>query len=322
MLSIIHEQPTIGNNFTPKLKNTIQISFVIISTKFEEVIMATADKDTLSYVTSISALSGFILYHIRNQMGLNHREIAKIFDITHTTYGNMERGDTAVNADFIYMLCTLSGIKFSSYFSLLEDLIINIEKVEKGLNVEKVKIKIIPSTDLQKIILENAKSGLSIAPSPENLKNLLIGQDINFFISRDLKERLSVISPIRFTKEQISEMGSLTSHEVEKLIKSIDSNPDIETEQIINSNEATLAAVALGGGTIAAGGAALTTASLAALGSGAIAASGVRMASGALAAGSATRLIGRAFPGIYAITAGYSLYKAYKQSKEEKKSKE
>ena len=255
-------------------------------------------------------------------MGLNHREIAKIFDITHTTYGNMERGDTAVNADFIYMLCTLSGIKFSSYFSLLEDLIINIEKVEKGLNGEKVKIKIIPSTDLQKIILENAKSGLSIAPSPENLKNLLIGQDINFFISRDLKERLSVISPIRFTKEQISEMGSLTSHEVEKLIKSIDSNPDIETEQIINSNEATLAAVALGGGTIAAGGAALTTASLAALGSGAIAASGVRMASGALAAGSATRLIGRAFPGIYAITAGYSLYKAYKQSKEEKKSKE
>lgn len=150
MLSIIHEQPTIGNNFTPKLKNTIQISFVIISTKFEEVIMATADKDTLSYVTSISALSGFILYHIRNQMGLNHREIAKIFDITHTTYGNMERGDTAVNADFIYMLCTLSGIKFSSYFSLLEDLIINIEKVEKGLNGEKVKIKIIPSTDLQK----------------------------------------------------------------------------------------------------------------------------------------------------------------------------
>lgn len=278
--------------------------------------MATADKDTLNYVTSISALSGFILYHIRNQMGVNHREIAKIFDITHTTYGNMERGDTAINTDFIYMLCTLSGIKFSSYFSLLEDLIINIEKIEKGSNGEKVKIKIIPSTDLQKIIIENAKSGLSIAPSTENLKNLLIGQDINFFISRDLKERLSVISPIRFTKEQISEMGSLTSYEVEKLIKNIDSNPDIEAKQIVNSNEATLAAIALGSGTIAAGGAALTTVSLAALGGGALAAAGVGMAGGA------TKLIGGAFPGIYAITAGYSLYKAYKQTKEEKKSKE
>lgn len=54
----------------------------------------------------------------------------------------------------------------------------------------------------------------------------------------------------------------------------------------------------------------LTTASLAALGGGALAAVG------------ATKLIGRAFPGIYAITAGYSLYKAYKQTKEEKKSKE
>lgn len=273
--------------------------------------MATTDKNTLNYVTSISALSGFILYHIRNQMGLNHREIAKIFDITHTTYGNMERGDTAINTDFIYMLCTLSGIKFSNYFNLLEDLIINIEKIEKGLNGEKVKIQIIPSSDLQKIIIENAKSGLSIAISTESLKKILIGQDINFFISRDLKERLSVISPIRFTKEQIDEMGSLTSHKVEKMINNIDSNPDIETKKIVNSNEATLAKIALGNGTIAAGGAALTAASLVATG-----------VAGGVLAGGGIRFIGATFPGIYAITAGYSLYKAYKQTKEEKKSKE
>lgn len=283
--------------------------------------MATADEDTFNYVTSISALSGFILYHIRNQMGLNHREIAKIFDITHTTYGNMERGDTAINADFIYMLCTLSGIKFSSYFSLLEDLIINIEKVEKGLNGEKVNIKIIPSTDLQKIIIENAKNGLSIAPSPENLKNLLIGQDINFFISKDLKERLSVISPIRFTKEQVSEIGNLTSHEVEEtlqVIKKIDTNPHIETEQSINpSSNAALTHTLLDGGTLTAGSAALTNASLAALGGGTLA------AGGAVGMMGAARLVGGiAIPSIYAITAGYSLYKAYKQTKEDKKSKE
>lgn len=265
--------------------------------------MATADKDTLNYVTSISALSGFILYHIRHQMGVNHREIAKIFDITHTTYGNMERGDTAINADFIYMLCTLNGIKFSSYFSILEDLIVNIEQIETGLNGEKIKIKIIPSTDLQKIIIENAKNGLSITPSPENLQNLLIGQDINFFISRDLKERLSVISPTRFTKEQVSDIGNLTSHEVEEtlqVIKNIDSNPDIKTEQNINSSSNVT----------------LTNASLAAIGGGGLA------AKGAVGIVSAAKLVGGIGPSIYAITAGYSLYKAYKQTKEEKKSKE
>lgn len=285
--------------------------------------MTTADKDTLNYVTSISALSGFILYHIRNQMGVNHREIAKIFDITHTTYGNMERGDTAINADFIYMLCTLNGIKFSSYFNILEDLIVNIEQIEIGLNGEKIKIKIIPSTDLQKIIIENAKSGLSTTPSPENLQNLLIGQDINFFISRDLKERLSVISPTRFTKEQVSDIGNLTSHEVEEtlqVIKNIDSKPYIKPEQNINSSSnaaltnASLAAI--GGGTLAAGGAALTNASLAAIGGGVLA------AGGAVGIVSAAKLVGGIAPSIYAITAGYSLYKAYKQTKEEKKSKE
>ena len=282
--------------------------------------MATADKHTLNYVTSISALSGFILYHIRNQMGLNHREMARIFDITHTTYGNMERGDTAINADFIYMLCTLSGIKFSGYFNLLEDLIINIEKIETGLNGEKIKIKIIPSADLQKIIIENAKSGFSIAPSLENLKNLLIGQDINFFISKELKERLSVISPIRFTKEQVSEIGKLTSSEVEEalqVIKNIDSNSGIETGSAIGS---------LRSGTLAAGGAALTNASLAALGGGTIAAHGTGMAASISAMGivgaAGAKIVGVTFPSIYAITAGYSLYKAYKQTKEEKKSKE
>lgn len=253
--------------------------------------MATADKNILNYVTSISALSGFILYHIRNQMGLNHREIAKIFDITHTTYGNMERGDTSINTDFIYMLCTLSGIKFSHYFSLLEDLIINIEKIERGLNGEKIKIKIIPSTDLQKIIIENAKNSFSIAPSPDNLKNLLIGQDINLFISRDLKERLSIISPIRFTKEQVGKIGNLTSHEVEETlqrIKNIDTYSHIETETNINS----LSSVTR------------TNTSLA---------EGVGMMTSAL--------VGGIIPSIYAITAGYNLYKTYKQTKEEKKLK-
>ncbi|OTG70481.1 hypothetical protein B9T23_16290 [Acinetobacter terrae] len=271
--------------------------------------MQKVNNDSLNYVTSISALSGFILYHIRNQMGLNQREIASIFDITHTTYGNMERGDTAINSDFIYMLCTLIGVKFSDYFKLVEDLIIEVEKIEQALNGEKIKIQIIPSSDLQKIIMENAKNGFSIAPSTENLKNLLIGQDINFFISKELKERLSVISQIRLTKEQINGMINLKSNEVEEAIQFI-KNVDSESPVLVAGTTV---------GSLS--GVALTNASLAAFGGGALAAGG-GMAAGTIGAATLTTLIvaATAFPLTSAI-AGYSLYKAYKQTKEDKKLK-
>lgn len=279
--------------------------------------MKKVNDDTLNYVTSISAISGFILYHIRNQMGVNQREIASIFDITHTTYGNMERGDTAINSDFIYMLCTLVGVKFSDYFQLLEDLIVGLETVESGFNSEKIKIHMIPSSDLQKLIMENAKNGFSITPSPENLKNLLIGQDINFFISKELKERLSVISQIRLTKEQIHGMINLKSNEVEEAIQFI-KNVDSESPALV-----------AGTAISSLSGVALTNAPLAALSGGAITIGGVGMAGssalvagGGMAAGTIalTTLIvaATAFPLTSAI-AGYSLYKAYKQTKEDKK---
>lgn len=267
--------------------------------------MQKVNNDTLNYVTSISALSGFILYHIRNQMGLNQREIASIFDITHTTYGNMERGDTAINSDFIYMLCTLIGVKFSDYFKLVEDLIIEVEKIEKGLNGEKIKIQIIPSSDLQKLIMENAKNGFSIAPSTDNLKNLLIGQDINFFISKELKERLSVISQIRLTREQIHGMINIKSNEVEEAI------------QFIKKVDSKSPALVAGTPISSLNGVAVTNASLAAIGSSALV-----TGSGGVAAGTTalTALIvaATAFPLTSAI-AGYSLYWAYKQTKENKK---
>lgn len=251
--------------------------------------------DTFNYVTSISALSGFILYHIRDQMGVNQREIASIFDITHTTYGNMERGDTAVNADFIYMLCTLVGIRFSDYFMLLEDLIIHLEQTKSGNSGEKININIIPSSDLQKIITEHAKSGFSIPPSIENSKNLLIGQDIKFFLSNELKERLSVLSQVRLNKEQIREMINLKSSEVEEALQII---KKIDSTQALAANNIATAGI-LGRGTLA-----FTSG----VGSGLL----TSLTLGAVASAAA-------FP-ITSAIAGYGLYKAYKQTKEEKKS--
>ncbi|WP_433847714.1 helix-turn-helix domain-containing protein [Acinetobacter proteolyticus] len=246
--------------------------------------MQTPSNAPINYVTSISALSGFILYHIRNQMGVNQREIASIFDMTHTTYGNMERGDTALNADFLYMLCTLVGIKYSDYFKLLEDLISELQIIELGIQGEMVKIQIIPSTDLQKIIVENAKHGFTIAPSIENKENLLIGQDINFFISKELRVRLSVVSQVRLTKEQIKEMISLKSSDIEETI-SIMKTTNLTTSSTV---------AALGG----------------AAGIGAV-------------AGSAASLVGAlplAFP-LAPLIAGYGLYQAYKKTKENKKTR-
>lgn len=249
-----------------------------------EILMQTPTNAPINYVTSISALSGFILYHIRNQMGVNQREIASIFDMTHTTYGNMERGDTALNADFLYMLCTLVGIKYSDYFKLLEDLISELQTVELGIQGERVKIQIIPSTDLQKIIVENAKHGFSIAPSIENKENLLIGQDINFFISKELRVRLSVVSQVRLTKEQIKEMISLKSSDIEEAI-SIIKTTNLTTPSTIGS---------IGGAVVA----------------------------GAFATGGAASLIGAslALP-VAPVIAGYGLYQAYKKAKENKKSR-
>ena len=58
----------------------------------------------------------------------------------------MERGETAINTDFIYMLCTLVGIKFSDYFNLIDDIIFELENKSACSISDNIKINIIPSS--------------------------------------------------------------------------------------------------------------------------------------------------------------------------------
>jgi len=148
--------------------------------------MTTKTHEPIQVHTSLSAISGFILFNIRDQMGVNQREMSKIFDMTHVTYGSMERGETAINSDFIYMLCSLLGIKFSDYFALIEELIAHITTVNSCVLQDNIVVNIIPSSDILKII----NSGYNTAEtfSNEREHNLIIGQDFSFFITQELRE--------------------------------------------------------------------------------------------------------------------------------------
>ena len=56
------------------------------------------------YITSLSAISGLMLSHIRKAMGVAQSDMGKLFDMSHATYRSIEKGETAINADFIFML--------------------------------------------------------------------------------------------------------------------------------------------------------------------------------------------------------------------------
>lgn len=175
--------------------------------------MTTQDQDTFVFETSLSAISGFLLSNIREQMGVNQREIAKIFDMTHVTYGSMERGETAINTDFIYMLCTLVGIKFSDYFSLIDDIIFELENKDSCLVTDNIKINIIPSSEILKITSDPEYKEVEF--SKDKKHNLIIGESFLFFLGSENKAKISDLSKIRLTKEQIKEMVNLKSDDIE-----------------------------------------------------------------------------------------------------------
>jgi transcriptional regulator with XRE-family HTH domain len=62
---------------------------------------------TVEYQTSLSAISGYMLLNIRKNLGLGQADMGKLFNMSHATYRSIERGETAINADFIYMLCDI-----------------------------------------------------------------------------------------------------------------------------------------------------------------------------------------------------------------------
>ena len=175
--------------------------------------MTTQDQDTFVFETSLSAISGYLLSKIRDQMGVNQREIAKIFDMTHVTYGSMERGETAINTDFIYMLCTMVGIKFSDYFSLIDEIILELQEKDSFMLSDNIRINIIPSSEILKITSEPEYKEIEF--SKDKKHNLIIGESFNFFLSQDIKAKVSGLSKIRLTKDQIKEMVNLKSDDIE-----------------------------------------------------------------------------------------------------------
>lgn len=187
--------------------------------------MTTQDQDTFVFETSLSAISGFLLSNIREQMGVNQREIARIFDMTHVTYGSMERGETAINTDFIYMLCTLVGIKFSDYFSLIDDIIFELENKDSCLVTDNIKINIIPSSEILKITSDPEYKEVEF--SKDKKHNLIIGESFLFFLGSENKAKISDLSKIRLTKEQIKEMVNLKSDDIE-----IDHSNNVGTVQL------------------------------------------------------------------------------------------
>lgn len=246
--------------------------------------MTTENNEIIYFQTSLSAISGFLLYNIKNQLGVNQREISKMFDITHVTYGSMERGETAINSDFIYMLCSLTGIKFSEYFGLIEEIIDHLKHINTCQIYENITVRIIPSSDILKYMdATNGKVAEGFAKGEDRI-NLIIGQDFNFFLSNEIKAKIALLSQVRLTDAQIKELTSVKTEDLEN-----------KEHELQLKQESAIAGIGMGAGGVS------TFAPLA-----------LSTALGLNVASTAVGLIG---------VGGYELYKAYKKSKEEKKSK-
>lgn len=175
--------------------------------------MTNLDTKTIHFQTSLSAISGYILYKIRNGLGLNQRQMAKVFDISHATYGGMERGETAINADFIYMVCSFINFKYSDYYSLIEDFVTELKTTTTSGITNNFTISLIPSTDVIKII--NNTSGGYFTLSNDQ-PNLILNQDFNFFISRELFLKLDYLSVDRLTPQQVKLLENLDTELLEE----------------------------------------------------------------------------------------------------------
>ncbi len=125
----------------------------------------------------------------------------------------MERGETAINTDFIYMLCTLVGIKFSDYFNLIDDIIFELENKSACSISDNIKINIIPSSEILKIVSDPEYKEVEF--SKEKKHNLITGESFLFFLGSENKAKISDLSKIRLTKEQIKEMVNLKSDDIE-----------------------------------------------------------------------------------------------------------
>jgi transcriptional regulator with XRE-family HTH domain len=208
--------------------------------------MTDKNLEPIHFQTSLSAISGFMLYNIRDQMGVNQREISKIFDMTHVTYGSMERGETAINSDFIYMLCSLVGIKFSDYFVLIDEIVNHLTNINTCQLNSNILVRIIPSSDILKYMnATNGKVSEGYAIGADMI-NLIIGQNFNFFLSNEIKSKIALLSQFRLTDAQIKELININTEELENKLHFMDDRSLAEGSSVAASLASLSIASALG----------------------------------------------------------------------------
>jgi transcriptional regulator with XRE-family HTH domain len=172
------------------------------------------------YITSLSAISGLMLSHIRKAMGVAQSDMGKLFDMSHATYRSIEKGETAINADFIFMLCTIIEKRYSKYFELIEEIAEHLINIEKDTLNNDCSISIIPNGDFQKILKDDPVDGYSVIGDLGN--NLpLVDQDIYLLLSPELRIKIMQLTDKVIMKDQVKDLIKITSNEVEDVVQAL-----------------------------------------------------------------------------------------------------
>lgn len=177
----------------------------------------------VEYQTSLSAISGLMLSHIRKAMGLGQADMGKLFNMSHATYRSIEKGETAINADFIFMLCGIIEKKPSFYFEILEDIAEHLTKVEKDIFNSDCFITLIPNGDFQKILNSYTQEDYVTAPHPDRI-NILIDQDIYMLFTPILRLKLVQLTDKAIIKDQFKAIVKITSDEVGEVVQTLKEN--------------------------------------------------------------------------------------------------
>lgn len=181
-------------------------------------------QEKLEYVTSLGAISGFLLSTIRSQIGLQQNEIAKIFGIAQATYGNMERGEAAINVDFIFMLCSIAKIEFTEYFRMIDRITTELDNLDFQMNNVPVEISLIPSTDFQKITTDNV-AYKNLAYLKDEFPNILRGQDFPLFLNKETFIDIKRLTSVEYDKAEIKLMLNTTVEDLDSTTNKF-INPD------------------------------------------------------------------------------------------------
>ncbi|WP_180036106.1 MULTISPECIES: helix-turn-helix transcriptional regulator [unclassified Acinetobacter] len=173
----------------------------------------------VEYQTSLSAISGYMLLNIRKNLGLGQADMGKLFNMSHATYRSIERGETAINADFIYMLCGIIERKFSDYFLLVEDIAEFLVNVKNDALNNSCIVSLIPNGDFQKLLISAAAD--SVAVINKGTPNILYDQDLNLFLSPELRLRVHNLVDKTIMKNDFKNIVDATSNDIEEVVEAI-----------------------------------------------------------------------------------------------------